>query len=594
MAITADFTGKDLVLRWTRNANNAANPDLTFKDFQADMVVNDVVERTLTIDNKNATSAIYYHQDMCADQNTQAPSRTISVRLRERDTFMRSSADDTGTFTNDPPAAPVFTTTSMFNAVIIKITPVTDADLDQYMIFRGTSAGFTPSTGNRIYMGKDLTFIDTTAVAGTTYYYKTAASDAFSAVLGSLNMSGALAGSAIEPLEIDEFSFSGIEFIPNSPTANKLSWTAGNAIRTVEGVVSTKAITALTSGTSASTSTRYAYYDWDDNAINVTTSLTTALAPTSGGTSVRRILATYKGGTNLISGVNEPIVDGERIIAGTVGAAQLVVGNAVITGTAQIANAVITTAHIDTLNASVIDTGYLNAARIQAGTINVSHLSSTHKITGNKIDANTITANNIQANTITANNIHGNTITGDRIKVGTITANNIAVGTITANNIATGTLTANTLAAGCITTAKLSATQLAVDTIHIKKGSLGFFLEKELASDFSLSRGVERILISYAIPSSLEGKIAIIGTWVWEADDDPDVRYRILRTRGSTTTQLGSYLADRGHGEVGVNFTMAAADNIVPGDIIRLALTRTGGGDVMHMFSNLIIFGVLR
>ena len=586
-----DFSGKDLKVSWTPAAGND-KPGITIKDYVVDFVVNDEIKRTEYVEGNKCT---YYFDDMCLDQSTQAPSRTVSVRVRTRDVFLRESASALGTFTNPSPPAVTFTAQPFIVAagsagkVHIKISPVTDNDLMGYQIFRSTSSGFAPSTDNRIYIGHDLSFFDETVVAGTTYYYKVAAYDKFATTVASLNFGSQVSATGSFVFEVVDIKFADVAFTPDSPSANRLSWTGGNAYRTIEGSNTTITKSVPSGSLTASTAERYVYFDWDLGTMQANTSILTALAKAN-----NRILATYKGGTDLISGVNEPIMDGSRILAHTIGASQLVVTTAVITGSAQIANAIIGNAHITDLNAAKINAGYINAARIQAGTINTSHMTS-NTIHGNRITFNTLDGSKIVAGSIETGHMTANTIHGNRITAGSLSVNRLAANSITAaylrSDVAVITNTAQ-ISNAIITGAKIG--NLTVDTINIKKGALGFFLEKENAAYFDLSKGVERILISYSIPSNLEGKIAIIGTWSWEADDDPDVRYRILRSRGSTTTVLGNYLANRGHGEVGVNFSMAAADNVVPGDIIRLTLTRAAGGGVGHMFSNMIFFGVLR
>lgn len=595
--LIADFSGKDLEVRWTANANSASDPDLTMKEFVCDFVVNDIVVRTKTIPYKADKKCLYLFDEMVKDQGTAAPNRTVSVRLRERDMFIRESASALGTFTNPIPDAVSFTAQpflvpagSASGTVLVKITPVTDEDLLGYQIFRGSSAGFTPSTGNRIYMGGDTAFFDETVVPGTTYFYKAAAFDKFSSTVASLNFAAAVSAAGNFALDVVDITFKDLVFVPNADgVTNRLRWGSGTAFRQVEGANTVTSKTISGSFIESGTTERYVYFDWESGLMKSNTSIVNALSKPD-----NRILATYKGDTNLIEGINQPIMDGSKILAHTIGASQIVTTNAVITGTAQIANAVIGTAHIanvaittalianaaittakvGSLDANTIKTGYLSAGRIEGGSITTA-----------KLDAGNINASVLKAGTVKTTHLEAGNINASVIKAGTIKGTHIDTDTITAKNL---------IKTASIITHNAQLGDATVDTLTIKKGTLGYFYEKDYRSIFNLPRGIERILVSFAIPPNVEGKIAIIGCWTWEADDDPDVKYRILRTRGSTTKELGMFLADKGHGDVAVNFTMSAGDDVLPGDIIRLALTRVAGDDVTHLFTNLMIFGVLR
>lgn len=113
---------------------------------------------------------------------------------------------------------------------------------------------------------------------------------------------------------------SGIEFTHNSGgTTNLLGWTAGS-INYVDnsGTVQTVSISA---GTGAwSSGTLYVYWTQGSTTLSVTTSAATAL------NSNVALMATYLGGTNLIATYGRTIIDGSKIYAGTIGAAQISAG----------------------------------------------------------------------------------------------------------------------------------------------------------------------------------------------------------------------------------------------------------------------------
>lgn len=114
-----------------------------------------------------------------------------------------------------------------------------------------------------------------------------------------------------------EYLFQGIVF---STSGNTLSWTAGTAIKRVDDVASSSSVA---SGSVLWTSgTVYVYYQESIGALATTTSLTSALDSAD-----KRIVATYKGGSDLIDGLTAPIIDGSKILVGTVGANQIVAGS---------------------------------------------------------------------------------------------------------------------------------------------------------------------------------------------------------------------------------------------------------------------------
>ncbi|UVK46814.1 hypothetical protein BPNPMPFG_002524 [Mesorhizobium sp. AR07] len=147
-------------------------------------------------------------------------------------------------------------------------------------------------------------------------------------------------------------ALSGVTFQPGqAPAGNRLTWTAGSISYGVAGDVPT--VQALPTGQVDWTAgTVYVCYTPGDTAITTTASLVTLYANNS------VILGIYKGGTDFQAVLGKAFMDGGLVLAQTIGANQLVTNAAVITGTAQIADAIIT-------NAKVLS---LSAAKLQAGT----------------------------------------------------------------------------------------------------------------------------------------------------------------------------------------------------------------------------------
>lgn len=571
--LIGDFSGDELVVTWTRNPANDNN-DVLFHKFECDFVVNDVVERTVSSFDEDNPRAVYRFNDMVKDQGTTSPSRTISVRVREIDAYQNASANALGTFTNERPPAPLFKAEPFFGSVLIRITPVEDQDLAGYMIFRGSSAGFTPSTGNRIYKGTDTSFTDNDVLASTTYYYKVLAYDRFGSSLANWNVTSAIGTQAQFVPEVPDWNVVGVVFTPNSPATNRIAWTSGTVYRTVEGVSVAKSVASGNLAT-ASTATRFIYFDWADGLVKNTTSLTEAMQFD------HHPLGTYKGGTNWINGVNEVQIDGSRIIAATIGAQQIVTGSAVITGTAQIANAVITGANIDDAT--------IKTAHIFGGSI-TNTLIANSTITGSKIVGGTITNALISNNTITGNKIVGGTIEGSHMANSTITASKIVGGTITDALLANNTITASKIKGGTITGALIANSTItggkigdyAVDTLNMTLNSIGRTYLASSTTVRNLSRDVEYEVTKFTIPTGIEGKLLITGVWYWESDDNPGVRYRIMKN-GSQLSKFDG----KNYGTRDTSFTMSAATSVVPGDVISLRLTRTTSGGVSTRFGQL-------
>ena len=108
----------------------------------------------------------------------------------------------------------------------------------------------------------------------------------------------------------------GLEFAHNSPSSNRVSWTAGT-IRYTDN--SGALVTAAISGSDVAWSTGVLYVYWVQGAtaLSTTTNATTA----HGANNV--VLAAYQGGTNLVANYGRTIIDGSKITTGTVDTVQL-------------------------------------------------------------------------------------------------------------------------------------------------------------------------------------------------------------------------------------------------------------------------------
>jgi hypothetical protein len=151
-------------------------------------------------------------------------------------------------------------------------------------------------------------------------------------------------------------SIQGIEISANKPTANTLYWTAGVISYIQDEGTSTD---ASISGSNVLWTTGTVYLYWVKAATSLSTTTTRATA--FGAENV--VLATYRGGTDLVVNYGRTIIDGsdivagtltgDRLVANTISAGQLSTGE-LITLSAQIKNAIIDTAKIGDLQVNTI------------------------------------------------------------------------------------------------------------------------------------------------------------------------------------------------------------------------------------------------
>jgi hypothetical protein len=158
-------------------------------------------------------------------------------------------------------------------------------------------------------------------------------------------------------------TITGIDFKVNEPTINTIYWTAGT-IKYIDdtGSEATCTINVNSSGILYTSGTLYVY--WTKGTGTVSLSTTTSYATANGNNTV--CLATYSGGTGLVANYGGTIIDGSKIVTGTIDAA--------------------------------------------------------------KIKALTLTANELSAGAITADKILAGAITTDKLSAGAITSDKLAVG----------------------------------------------------------------------------------------------------------------------------------------------------------------------
>jgi len=310
---------------------------------------------------------------------TNAPFRTLNVKVQGIDINNNTTLGVFNTFTNPAPATPAYLTiTGGFNVNQINYNKPIDPDYVGTLVWQSNISGFTPDAATIRYTGPDTAYTDVGLSTTTTYYYRVASYDTFynpvtDTYLGTgLNISPEVSSMTALPSNTNEYQLTGTTWTPNSPATNSIAWSAGIVAKTQgSGIGTTWNISA---GNAAWTSgIMYIYYAEGDTFLTATTNITTAIAAN------KIILATYRGGTSLQIGNGNAYMDGSFLIAGTVGASQLVTGSAVITGSAQIANGIIGTAQIQ--NAAItnaqIATAAISTAQIQNAAITNAQIATT-------------------------------------------------------------------------------------------------------------------------------------------------------------------------------------------------------------------------
>jgi predicted phage tail protein len=338
----------DLVFKWADNGTNT-RPAVDYK-----------VEIYTTSSSLLRTEYItapqrQYTYDLAKNINDGAgtPRGALLVKVYGRDPQGAFSSAATATFTNPAPVAVAgVTVTAAFNSANVRWTANTENDVAGYHVWRGTTSTFIPSSSTWLSTETGTSYSDGGLSDSTTYYYKVAAIDRFNFAKDGTGLNVSTAGNAttFDPNNTNEYQLTGVTWTPNSGVANRVAWTACTAVKT--SGTSAGSTWSISAGNATWTGgVLYIYYTEGATTLSSTTSITTAVATN------KIIVATYRGGTDLEVGNGKAYMDGSFIIAGTVGASQLVTGTAVITQGAQIASATIGNAHITgQLTADKIDT----------------------------------------------------------------------------------------------------------------------------------------------------------------------------------------------------------------------------------------------
>jgi hypothetical protein len=325
------YTSKDLELVWSYPiANDSSIDSLTGYQIRFIDTTTGVVkyaEDVAYTSNRGGYYKLLYNNNVLYFGSA---TRTFTVKVYSVDTRGSLSSAITLVVNNPVPAAAVFTATGGFDQTFIKITPTTEVDIDGYYVYKSTTTPVVKDATTLVYQGKDTNIVLATT-AGIQYFYTVAAYDTFGKtglLYGSENTATAVSA------EPDTYTYTGLVFkagytdtTTTTATLNAVCWNAFTATKN-----GTTSVTVAAGSTTWTTGTLYLYYIPGNAVMQWSTSLLTAISANG------RVLATFKGGTDLTNDQGKAFISGDQLLAGTVGANALVTNTAVITGSAQIGN----------------------------------------------------------------------------------------------------------------------------------------------------------------------------------------------------------------------------------------------------------------
>lgn len=374
------FTNRDAKFSWRLSSSLAIGslPHPFFRDYE--VRIYDTATGSL-IRTEHVTDPTYtYEHEKNIEDGTR---RTFRLSVAMRDTY-GNLGDFTDLIVSNPaPSLPTgVSIVGGLGTVGFQCNEPSELDWAGTKIWLSTETGFTPDETTLVFDGRQSQIL-LTVDEGTTYYIRFALYDLFGD--SDIVVSSEHTVTTTEIINPPEYAFTGIEF---AISGNTTTWTAGNAAVSLNGVVDTQAISAGSADWTAGTI--YIYYVAGETILRTTTDILIAMQIS------QIVLATYRGGNELVVGNGAPILDGNKILAGTVGANALIAGEAIITGSAQIANAIIDSVHLKTaiIDQVHIKDGVINTAKIADYLASTTwsdatkqgwKLSKTGKIEGNEI-----------------------------------------------------------------------------------------------------------------------------------------------------------------------------------------------------------------
>ena len=311
--------------------------------------INTLKEFIVFPDTTNAGGTFVYTYGQNTKDHT-TPSRNVNVRVYAQDTLGNLSlAYAYAPFSNAQATGVTgFSILTLLDGISITIDPnSTDMDIAGFKIYRSLTSSFTKNDSTEIYDGASSSCTLTTPDNSNTYYYSVAAYDSFD----KIGLVTAIEKSAISiGTTAIQWGLKDIVFSANN-TTKVIKWTAGTIYKNGTAY----SINAETTGKTWTSGVLYIYYSGSGNTLSTTTVTATAVAIGNYPLATYGLLAdgtTY----GLKGGDGSAFISGSQILAATVGTSQLIAGavtatkldttNAVITGTAQIADGIISNAKI--------------------------------------------------------------------------------------------------------------------------------------------------------------------------------------------------------------------------------------------------------
>jgi predicted phage tail protein len=511
------FGGQDINFQWTNPSSNA-DIDATLRDFEVRFIetTGSTTVRTAYFPAVAAGAIQTASYTFAMNTADGGPRRLVQVQVRCRDAKNNLSNPATVTFTNPAPAAltGIGVQGGIGNVKIAFDLP-TDTDFKGVLVWRSTTSGFTPASGNLVFDGP-ANYISDTVDFGTTYYYKLAAYDTFSKPLdgAGLNISAQQAGEAnagegIPEVSVlpDESGYTGPKIVfleadgqlysfidgawePTIPAVSDVTDGSITVAKFASGLRPIEIVGALPSA--PHTEGRLIFLTSDDKVYRNTGSgwisnvASGDITGTLNDSQIGDLAAAKLTGQVVAAQIADANITTAKIAASAVVANSIATG--AITTDKLLAGAVttdkllagsVTTNKIaaGAITATELATGSVVTGKVAAGAITATEIAAsaitTDKlgslvITTDKLAANAVTAVKIAAGTITSNEIAANTITGGKIAASTITASNIAANTITGDRLVGNTITGDKVAAGTI-----SATNISVASLSALSANLG-------------------------------------------------------------------------------------------------------------------------
>lgn len=371
------FAGREAKFSWNAVTNNPAGAeddqtqDLTLRDYVIEIWTGGVKRR---FGEAVVTPGFTYSYEMnVEDHRPLGPSRSIQIRVWARNHDGRVSRNAAVlNVQNAPPdmsmIAPVVT--ELVDAAIASWSAFspTDHDFERYDVYVSTANPPLELYDSRSPVQKSVIIVDLTHEAS--YFLQVVPVDAFGPGIGSqiVPFEPKSAAEAFQFFKRD-IQVEGLTFTADEAT-NIVSWEAG-VIHDVDNAGTTRT-TAIAAGSGHYTGVSL-FISWLLGAGTLDAIPDSSAAIVVG----RATMAVYNGGRNLVITNGKATVHGQDILAHTIGAAQLVANQVLITGSAQIAAAIIDSFHLKdgTIDNVHIKNEAVDASRIKKATITFAEIA---------------------------------------------------------------------------------------------------------------------------------------------------------------------------------------------------------------------------